>query len=311
MLFAEVFSGASQAWFINGWGLLVTLPLYLFHVLFFLWIALKQNKISLSQLYFLGIVFALYESWITKVLWAGYMDSTGPGFGSVLGVGIGEFSILTFIWHPIMSFIIPILVFEILTGKVHESHFNLLKKSKKKTTLIIIMLILLSSFIANGNGFNIISANSAFIGTMALIAGLYFLSKEADLKTFEFGRKSFIGICIYLGLLYVVTFLFLLPERIPTDIASYTAIIAFYMIAIFLFVNSKPSKFKFNNLEKDQYGIKELLIFSGITLVAINITSSLQTLGYPMMIVTYVGLTIFGAILFPVVAYKSFRVNFK
>ncbi|MCK4432956.1 MAG: hypothetical protein KAV48_03390, partial [Methanomicrobia archaeon] len=64
MLFAEVFSGASQTWFINGWGILVTFPLYLGHVLFFLWIALKSKRTTLSQLYLFGVIFALYESWI-------------------------------------------------------------------------------------------------------------------------------------------------------------------------------------------------------------------------------------------------------
>jgi len=55
MLFAEVFSGASQMWYVSGWGLLITFPLYSAHLLFFLNIAMKLRKTSLSQLYLFGV----------------------------------------------------------------------------------------------------------------------------------------------------------------------------------------------------------------------------------------------------------------
>ena len=175
MLFAEVFSGASQTWFINGWAILITFPLYLGHVLFFLGIALKSKRTSLFQLYLFGVIFALYEAWITKVLWAGYMDSAGPGFGTLFGISVAEFLVLVFFWHPIMSFVLPILVFEILTKKVLYGHESILRKSTKKTTLVSLFLILISTFIANGNGFDLISSNASLIGTFLIILGLFYL----------------------------------------------------------------------------------------------------------------------------------------
>lgn len=132
MFFAEVFSGASQTWFINGWGILVTFPLDLVHLLFFLAIAMRTKRTSLSQLYLFGVMFALYEAWITKVLWAGYMDTEGPSLGTSLGLGVAEFPVLVLFWHPIMSFIVPILVFEILTGKTLVQHSEILKRSGRK-----------------------------------------------------------------------------------------------------------------------------------------------------------------------------------
>ena len=42
VFFAEVLSGASNLWFIDAWGLLIVLPLYLSHALFFLNLAIKQ-----------------------------------------------------------------------------------------------------------------------------------------------------------------------------------------------------------------------------------------------------------------------------
>ena len=201
--------------FISGWGLLLTFPLYLCHVLFFLCIAFKLKRISLPQLYLLGVVFSLYESWITKVLWSGYFDSNGPGLGTILGIGISEFPILVFFWHPIMSFIVPVLVFELLTKKIHISHASILTKTTRKTILILISLISLATFIANGNKFDLLSSNISLIGTLVIILVFYSLARKADLKVFEFGRRGFIALSLYLALLYVLAFLFLLPERNP------------------------------------------------------------------------------------------------
>ena len=115
MFFAEVFAGSSQIWLIDPWSLLVTFPLYLFHLLFFFNLATRTNRTSVPQLYLWGVMFALYEAWITKVLWSGYPGSDGPIFGLVGGIAILEFIVLVFFWHPILAFVLPILVFELLT----------------------------------------------------------------------------------------------------------------------------------------------------------------------------------------------------
>ena len=92
MFFGEVFAGSSQTWFVHGWSLLVTFPLYLSHTLFFLILSFRFGKTSLRQLYFFGVLFGLYEAFITKVLWAGYMGETGPNMGTILGVGVSDSS---------------------------------------------------------------------------------------------------------------------------------------------------------------------------------------------------------------------------
>jgi len=85
MFFAEVFSGASHIWFLDFWGLFITMPLYLSHTLFFLNLALRTKRTSLNQLYFFGMLFGLYEALITKVLWAGYPNEVKPMFGTFMG----------------------------------------------------------------------------------------------------------------------------------------------------------------------------------------------------------------------------------
>ena len=307
MLFAEVFAGSSQMWFVNGWGIFFTFPLYLAHVLFFLWIALKIKKISLPQLYLFGVIFALYESWITKVLWAGYLDQAGPAMGTIAGIGISEFSILVFFWHSIMSFIVPILVFEILTGQIFKEHSMILKKSAKKTKFIILFLILISTFIAMGNKYNLISTNLSLIGTLLLILGLYYSTKKSNLKVFEFSKIGFAITTVYLLLLYIGTFFFLLPERIPHTPMPYISIILFYAFCIFIIRKSKRIDTEFQQLEEDHYSIDDLKKFALIIIISVNIAVIVPTVSMFILAVTYFILALTGTILFISVVYKTLK----
>lgn len=306
MFFAEVFSGASQMWFIDAWGLLITFPLYLAHVLFFIWIALRIKKTSLSQLYLFGVIFALYESWITKVLWAGYINSTGPGNGTLFGIAISEFSILTFFWHPIMSFILPILVFEILSKKVLVEHEQIIRKTNKKTTLVIVFFILISTFIVNGNQFNLVSSNISLIGTLILISVFHYLSRT-DLAVFNFNKKSFIVLSIYLTLLYIVFFLFLLPERIPSTIIHYIPIIIFYAVPIYLIIKSKKTHTELMTLNKNYYSTIDLIVFVIITILVVNVASALPNICMIILAITYFLLVIIGPIIFATALYKTLK----
>ncbi len=310
MLFAEVFSGASQAWFINGWGMLVTFPLYLGHVLFFLWIALKIKKTSLSQLYLFGVLFALYESWITKVLWAGYMYPNDLGLGTFLGIGISEFLILVFFWHPIMSFILPILVFEILTNRVISEHGKILEKNPRKKTLIVLFLILISTFIANGNQFDLISSNLSLIGTSVLILGLYYLSRKTNLEVFKFSKTGFIIATSYLVLLYLTTFFLILPERIPKTIIPFISIIAFYIIPVFLILNSKKTEIELKILNKNQYSIRDLAGFTMITILTVNISCIVPNISSVILAITYYTLAFIGTIIFILAIYNTLKQSF-
>ena len=94
-VFSEIFSGASQLWFINPFGVLYTLPLYMMHTVFFLDLTIKYKKTSIRQLYWFGVLFGLYEAVITKVLWQGYMHETAPALGRILGVAGIEFPFLS------------------------------------------------------------------------------------------------------------------------------------------------------------------------------------------------------------------------
>lgn len=272
MLFAEVFSWASQMWYINIWSLILAYPLYLFHTTFLLWIAIYYKKISLKWLYFLWVIFALYEAWVTKVLWIWYMDQIEPWFWLLFGLSMPEFPILVFFWHPIFSFILPILVYEILTKDVFEWHKNMLTKSKKKNIFIIIWLLIVSCFIAKWNAFNLVSANLSFIWTILIIFILNYFNKPWNIEIFKLTKKSFWIQFIYLILLYIITFIFLLQDRIPTTILPYFSLIIFYIFIIFIFkkIKIKESDYKIVKTSEWLFWVKDLLKYSIILLILIN-----------------------------------------
>ncbi|MHA1615039.1 MAG: hypothetical protein ACTSYJ_09355, partial [Candidatus Thorarchaeota archaeon] len=148
MIFAEVFSGASPLWFLGIWGWFVTLPLYWAHALLLLNLAMKYERTSLTQLYLWGVIFGLYEGWMTKVIWAGYMGDI-PAYGVFLGFAVGEFFVIALFWHALFSFIIPILVFQIIVqatnkgeaGSIHTSHLGVISRRKRNYVLLGIIIV--------------------------------------------------------------------------------------------------------------------------------------------------------------------------
>ena len=110
LICAEVFSGALlQIGLWNPWTLLVTYWLYFAHFFFFTTLAVRTGRTSVWSLYLWGILFGLYESWITKVIWAGYSADGKFALGRIGPYGFSEIS-MVFIYHPVMSFLIPLAV---------------------------------------------------------------------------------------------------------------------------------------------------------------------------------------------------------
>ncbi len=104
---AEVISGSFPYPFFSAWGWLVLMPLYGLHMVVLASVVLKRGAPRLSTLYMAGMLFGLYEAYITKVLW-----SSPWGMAEIAGIGIFELTLLVFLWHPLMAFILPLSVAE-------------------------------------------------------------------------------------------------------------------------------------------------------------------------------------------------------
>lgn len=105
--------------------------------------------------------------------------------------------------HPVMSIIVTILVFEILTGKTLVQHSEILKRRDRKTIVITLLVILLSYLITNGNGFDPVLAIMSIAGSLPIIAVLYRLSKGTDIAQLVPEKRGFRVLCLYLLALYI------------------------------------------------------------------------------------------------------------
>ena len=157
------------------------------------------------------------------------------------GIAILEFITLVFIWHPILAFVMPILIYESfalsddsklkLDQRIFLSHLHYLKKSNKKSMYFFILLMFVgAAFLSFNAGFNIIVVAIAIGGSIGLIYLFFRKSSEKNPNSFsiyslKLGKKGFIYVLVYIILLYLVTFFVLLPERIPTTPLPFIIII--------------------------------------------------------------------------------------
>lgn len=307
MLFAEVFSGSSQLWFLDAEGIIITFMLYLVHIVFLLFVALRTRKVSLVSLYFFGVLFGLYEGIITKVLWAGYMGSDGPGFGTILGVAAMETPILIFFWHPLFAFIVPILVYQILTKEVLVEHESILVKTKKKTFLMMLLLLTSATYISSGNQFNLVSANGAVIGTIALVF-LFHLMGKKELKITQFKAITIWPIVIGLIAVNAGGAILLFPENLPNEVVPYLVIGLFYVISVIAILVSRAKKLDVVKLEKKHYSSRELLWGAFLLVLFINVIHFFPGVSNIILFASYLMYAVIGVILF---SYCLLKIRFN
>ncbi|MFO8035375.1 MAG: hypothetical protein R6U57_01930 [Anaerolineales bacterium] len=238
--FAEVWSGSEMFPFFKPWGMLVVVPLYGLHLLFLAWIVVRITKPSFPALLYAGMIFGLYEAYLTKVLW-------DPPWGEAwiaAGVAPIETLVLVFWWHAWFSFILPLLAGEqILTGS---------------TSLLSCFPPTLARFFSDWKGFTLLalfggtfqSVNSPSPGhsllsglstTGVLIALILLWRKttQGDVFTFEAllpNQKEIKWLAAPLGLMYLGLGLVLRPESFP-DLTGHLVIwVSYALLAALLYL---------------------------------------------------------------------------
>jgi len=108
--FAEVLSGSAPYFLLEGFGYVGIIPIYLLHTLVLAGLALRKGQpFSLRTLYFISLLFGMYEAYITKVLW---FPPWQPDAFRIAGVAVFETILLVLCWHAIFSFLIPLITAE-------------------------------------------------------------------------------------------------------------------------------------------------------------------------------------------------------
>jgi len=249
---------------------------------------------------------------MTKVVWAGFMDSGKPLLGTPLGFAVAEMSIVVFIWHPFMSFIAPILTIQILSmhlGNKNNSSRSwipvFLSKRKLSWFFYFFFAIFSGSALALNSGGNILLSTLGFLGTLSMASLIYLIIVKREPKTLTLdslivGRRGLAFMLGYLGLLYVLFFFFVRTEAIPGPITIALTIL-FYLIVILAIYLDRESKDidAFNYFSKTSlFDKKDLLKFYIITYILVVIFSILGTLAFLLIIIAFLITIIMGFALF-------------
>lgn len=319
MVFAEVFSGSAPLWFMDPWGIVLVLPLYWMHALLLFNLALKYKRTSVSQLYFWGVLFALYESWITKVLWAGYMGEE-PFLGTFLGFAIVEFSIIGLFWHAVFAFILPILIFELAiisdrrssNPEVLEGHNHYLRETKKNVALLLLLFVIGSLFLSMGLEMDLGTTLLASIAN-SLIVFLFIKSATSigdsiSMSQLELGKRGLIANCIVLGIIYVVLSILFVPDRWASPFTILLTI-GFYGLVIGLLYISPKNENRLDSLDVgEKYISKSRLTWFFAIFVGLSALWCLfPPAGSLLATLIYLGLIPTGVVLFGVASYNVIK----
>jgi hypothetical protein len=306
MVFAEVFSGSSVLWFFSAWSWFLTLPLYWSHTLFFLNLGFRLRRTSISDLYLFGVLFGLYESWVTKVVWAGYLGQT-PAWGTFFGFAVAEIPVIVFFWHPVMSFIVPILLFEIIAVSIHgqqdalraalPSHMILLQRNKRSSVLFGLVFVGGAAFLSANSGLNVLAAALTVIVSLLMLVLIVTLIRRRygghmSVYSLRLGKRGFFITTLYILLLYLVTFPLVRPEGIPGPTTLLLTFCFYAFIALLIVIDpareEKPGQqttpLRIVTLRGIEYAFGALLLMIVIMCTVPVIDSVVGVLLYLMII---------------------------
>jgi|Deesub1362A_J573_1020465.scaffolds.fasta_scaffold11543_3 hypothetical protein len=119
VFFAELVSGSTPFPYFSPAGWLIVFPVYALHIVVLGTVILRYGKPSLYVMFPAGMIFGMYETYITKVIWgsADWANNT-PSVG---GIYIIPFLLIVLFWHPFFSFIIPLQTSEVLLTSSRET----------------------------------------------------------------------------------------------------------------------------------------------------------------------------------------------
>ncbi|MBN1264197.1 MAG: hypothetical protein JXA25_01800 [Anaerolineales bacterium] len=239
--FAEVFAGSDMFPFFNLWGIVIVWPLYGLHTIILTTIIFRYGKPTLPVLIFAGMLFGLYEAYMTKVLWQPDWDV----FVHIADLAVFELFVLVFWWHTWLSFITPLLLSEQLLTKSSYVLNGLSGKVRSFYTSWkgYLALVLFGGVFQSINSPSIGLSLFSGISTVSFLFLLTWLWKRITngrnytLPDLLPSRKQFTVLSIWLAALYLFLGFAIYPERIPGP-SGQGLILLFYLVLILLFIHS-------------------------------------------------------------------------
>lgn len=256
VILAEVVSFSSPFAFFNAWGILVVFPLYTLHTLVLAFLIFRRKQITLPILFLAGMLFGLYEAYITKVLWN---PTWGDTHLMVAGVAVVQTAVLVFFWHPFMAFILPVILAENLFTRSNETFLALPDKIQRilhSRRGRITGLAAFACYCGIYQGTNAPSPWTAVLSGLSAAAVFGVLAfwwlkiqvrHQLTFRQLLPAGKEAAVLAGLLGLLYLLQGIFVRPEALPRTIGPHLTIWVFYAVAILLLLANVKNAPIFNN----------------------------------------------------------------
>jgi len=226
VFFAEVTVGSSPFAFFDAWGLIVVCPLYLLHVLILARVAFARGRPRLAALFFAGVLFGLYEAYMTKQLWNPDWSDNPLRVG---GVAVLETIILVLWWHPVMAFLVPLLVAETALCRSRHVARALPRRLQrmlfgKRSTAVLFGLAVLLGLLLSSTHTRRPTAGHVFVSGLASVGVLFLLvwlwrraTRGVRLALPELlpSGREVVLLCLCLALQYVGLGVLIRPEALP------------------------------------------------------------------------------------------------
>ncbi len=242
VFFAEVLSGSSPLAFFVPEGWFIIFPLYALHVIVLSSLVYMWGNARIETLFPAGMLLGMYEAYITKVLW--YPPDVD--FPKIGGVSLFSFPVLVLFWHPIMSFLIPVVLGEILLTRSRESIaglpawlISILEDPKRARKWVLGLSIMLGLLVGTQLKEPILSFISLFLSFLfvylLIIVWRNIIGKRYTLRELLPGKKGFVCCLAMLLILYIILGGNMRFGYLPEVTAQLTVwIIYAFIIALFL-----------------------------------------------------------------------------
>jgi len=174
--FAEVIAGSTPFPFFSPAGILMVFPLYFLHTLFFFYIVWTYGKPTLGSLYAAGMLFGMYEAYLTKVVWISY-SKDGPilSFG---GIALFETLLLVLFWHSVLAFMLPLFIGETYLTNSRELVGLLPQWIRKRGKYLFAGLLIWAGLFTSVNSHSPLNSILSTLGSGAVLLVLMVLWKK-------------------------------------------------------------------------------------------------------------------------------------
>jgi len=292
--FAEVISGSELFPFSTPNGLLLVVPLYGLHILLLSGMVYSKGIPRFHTLFFAGMLFGLYEAYITKVLWNPFWE--GPFF-HILEIEIPAATTLVLWWHPFMSFIVPLMLVEIFatsSSTVFESLPGRLR-GWLGSPRIQVGLAMAAGLLQTAGKPPLLSFIAGIVGLLVLWLLLAWWRRtnrnKLPLTQLLPANRQLRWVLAFLILLYLLTGFNIRPEALP-GVTGHVVILAIYILTgLLLWRGLRQSSAK-----EPAASAIDLPARRVFTLVSVYLLATLLSSFFPdnIKLIIFVAETIFG-----------------